>query len=201
LPLPPIPETNHALIKPLIPKSDRELVQLFQQNADQGKYFVAIFCRYASIVYALANAASKSPVQSDFLFAKTWEAIHHELRLLDVPTVLGEMTLQGWLVNITALTINRLELPAVENIQYSLHQTSPVFWCYLHQALNLLPGDLRLILLLAQTFRWSPMRIAAYLHAEGESFSAADVMQRLGRAYRLLADNIPADVREIYLAA
>lgn len=199
LPLPPLPENNHFLIKPLTQKSDRELVELFQKYPDEGKYFVAIFCRYASIVYALAHAATKSPVQSDYLFAKTWEAIHHELRVMDVPTVLGEMTLQAWLVNITGLTINRLELPSVENIQYSLHQTSPVLWCYLHQALNLLPGDLRLILILYQTFRWSPMRIAAYLHAEGESFSAEEVMTKLGQAYTELEENIPADVRNIYL--
>jgi DNA-directed RNA polymerase specialized sigma24 family protein len=199
LPLPPIPESKHPLVKPLAKKSDQELVHLFQQYPDQGKYFVAIFCRYASIVYALAHAATKSPVQSDYLFAKTWETIMHELRQMDVTAVLGEMALQAWLVNITALTINRLELPSVEEIQYSLHQTPPVFWCYLRQALNQLPGDLRLILLLSQTFRWSAMRIAAYLHAEGDSFSVEQVQQALAQAYRHLESHIPEDIRSIYL--
>lgn len=200
LPLPPLPESNHPLIKPLAKKSDQDLVRLFQQYPDQGKYFVAIFCRYASIVYALAHAATKSPVQSDYLFAKTWETIHYELRQLDVPTVLAEMSLQAWLVNVTALTINRIELPTVEEIQYSLHQTPPVFWCYLNQALNQLPGDLRLILLLSQTFRWSAMRIAAYLHAEGDSFSADQVQRSLVQAYRHLEANLPEDICTIYLA-
>ncbi|MFN3927583.1 MAG: sigma-70 family RNA polymerase sigma factor [Pseudanabaenaceae cyanobacterium] len=200
MPLPPLPENNHPLVKPLAQKSDRELVELFQHYPEEGKYFVAIFCRYASIVYALAHAATKSPVQADYLFVKTWEAIYHELRQMDIPQVLGEMTLQAWLVNITGVTINRLQLPSVEEIQYSLHQTSPVFWCYLHQALNFLAGDLRLILLLSQTFRWSPMRIAAYLQAEGETFSAEEVMEKLGKAYQQLAENLPDDIRTIYLA-
>lgn len=200
MPLPPLPETNHPLIKPLLQTSDRDLVDLFQQHTEQGKYFVSIFCRYASIVYALAHAATKSPVQSDYLFAKTWSAIHHELRLMDAHVVLEHMSLQAWLVNVTGVTINNVSLPNVEEIQYSLHQTSPVFWCYLNQALNLLPGDLRLVLLLAQTFRWSPMRIAAYLQAEGDLVSEVEVKHRLAEGFAHLQNNLPQDIQDIYLA-
>lgn len=61
-------------------------------------------------------------------------------------------------------------------------------------------GNLRLILLLSQTFQWSHTRIAAYLHAEGENISASDVKQLLVKAYHALEDALPEDIRDIYLA-
>lgn len=61
-------------------------------------------------------------------------------------------------------------------------------------------GNLRLILLLSQTFQWSHTRIAAYLHAEGENISASDVKQLLVKAYHALEEALPEDIRDIYLA-
>ncbi|MFM7888061.1 MAG: sigma-70 family RNA polymerase sigma factor, partial [Pseudanabaena sp.] len=61
-------------------------------------------------------------------------------------------------------------------------------------------GNLRLVLLLSQTFQWSHTRIAAYLHADGESISTSDVKQLLVKAYQALEDALPEDIRDIYLA-
>jgi hypothetical protein len=52
---------------------------------------------------------------------------------------------------------------------------------------------------MALTFRWSENRIAAYLQAEGESLTAADVRQKLGLAFQHLESALPEDIRQIYL--
>jgi DNA-directed RNA polymerase specialized sigma24 family protein len=196
--LPPLPEFNHPKVQALFQKSDRELVTLFQRHPEMGQYFAAIFCRYGQVIYTLVSTATRSPVQSDYLFVKTWEYIYHELRSLDLRAISPRLSLQSWSINVAAMMINRAELPPVEDIQYSLNETPPVFWCYLNQALNQLPGDLRLVLLLSQTFKWSNTRIAAYLQAEGENVSATDAKQLIAKAYRALEEALPADIRDIY---
>nr|WP_231663666.1 sigma-70 family RNA polymerase sigma factor [Pseudanabaena sp. 'Roaring Creek'] len=198
--LPPLPEIHHPKIQALFQKSDRELVTLFQRHPEEGQYFAAIFCRYGQVLYTLIGTATRSPVQSDYLFVKTWEYIYHEMRVLDLRVTTPRLSLQSWLINIAAMMINRAEVPPVEDIQYSLKDTPPVFWCYLNQALNQMAGNLRLILLLSQTFQWSHTRIAAYLHAEGENISASDVKQLLVKAYHALEEALPEDIRDIYLA-
>jgi len=109
------------------------------------------------------------------------------------------LTLQNWLIDITAICINRVDLPPVESIYYSLEGASPPLWCYIEQALEQVPPVMRLIILMAQTFRWSETRIAVYLQAEGEMISPATVKMQLLHGYQLLEDAIPADIREIYL--
>ncbi len=190
---------NHPLVQALFQKSDHELVTLFQRHPDAGQYFAAIFCRYGQAIYSLVSTATRSPVQADYLFAKTWEYIYHELRSVDLRATLPKLSLQSWLIDMTALMINRATLPPVEEIQYSLHDTPPVFWCYLNQALNQMAGDLRLVLVLSQSFHWSYARIAAYLQAEGENVSPNDVRQLLAKAYTALEEALPEDIRDIYI--
>lgn len=197
--LPPLPELNHPTIQALSQKSDQDLVTMFQRYSESGQYFAAIFCRYGQVLYTLMTTSTRSPVQADYLFVKTWEHIYNELRSLDLRAHSPRLSLQSWLINIAAMMINRADLPPVEEIQYSLSSTPPVFWCYLNQALNQLPGDLRLVLLLSQTFRWSPTRIAAYLQAEGDHASASDVQKQLASAYQAFELALPADIRDIYL--
>lgn len=90
-------------------------------------------------------------------------------------------------------------VPEVESIHYSLAQASPPLWCYVEQALDRLPPLERLILVMAMTFRWSEARIVAYLRAEGEHISTAEVRQKLGQAYQRLEESLPEDIRVIYL--
>jgi DNA-directed RNA polymerase specialized sigma24 family protein len=198
--LPPLVEINHPVVQSLFLKSDQDLVTLFQRHPDSGQYFVAIFCRYGQVLYTLISTSTRSPIQADYLFAQTWDCIYNEMRSLDLRGGNPKLSLQSWLINIAAIMINRAELPPVEDIQYSLEATPPIFWCYLNQALRQLPGNLRLVLLLSQTFHWSNTRIAAYLQAEGEPISANDVQNILTKAYMALEAALPEDIRDIYLA-
>ncbi|MFM6756789.1 MAG: sigma-70 family RNA polymerase sigma factor, partial [Dolichospermum sp.] len=47
--IPYFPHINHPLVKSLFDHSDQELLTLFQEYPDSGKYFTMIFCRYSSI--------------------------------------------------------------------------------------------------------------------------------------------------------
>lgn len=205
--VPSFPEANHSLVKTLFHYSDRELLTLYQRHPEEGKYFTAIFCRYSQIVYTLIQHSVKSPVQADYLFASIWRHIFHELRSLDVrqegtvgeEVAGGSLSLQNWIINMTALCINQAELPPVESIRYSLEAAPPPLWCYLQQALDLLGPLQRLLVVMAQTFHWSEGRIAAYLQAEGDAISPAEVAQQLQPAYQSLERALPEDIRSIYL--
>ncbi len=198
--LPPLVEIKHPIVQALCLKSDQDLVTLFQRHPDSGQYFVAIFCRYGQVLYTLISTSTRSPLQADYLFAQTWDYIYNEMRSLDLRGGTPKLSLQSWLINIAAMMINRVELPPVEDIQYSLADTPPIFWCYLNQAIRQLPGNLRLVLLLSQTFHWSNTRVAAYLQAEGEPVSANDIQNILAKAYVALEAALPEDIRDIYLA-
>ncbi|MDZ8096618.1 MAG: sigma-70 family RNA polymerase sigma factor [Nostoc sp. DedQUE05] len=199
--IPHFPEANHPLVKSLFHHSDHELLTLFQRYPDAGKYFTVIFCRYSPIVYTLIRHSARSPVQADYLFALTWRHIYYELgglKLTDSESGEEALTMQNWLINMTAFCINEIKLPPTEAIHYSLQATSPPLWCYVQQALDQLPPVLRLIVLMAQTFHWSETRIAAYLQAEGEAIAPHEVANFLQEGYRMLEDKLPTDIRTIY---
>lgn len=176
---------------------------MFQRHPDVGKYFVALFSRYSSLTYSLIRHSVRSPVQADYLFALTWRHVYYELGGLNLreisPAPDQPLTLQSWLIHITALCINRVELPPPELIHYSLQATSPPLWCYIGQALDQLEPIERLMVLMAQTFHWSHIRIAAFLQVEGEAIVPAEVPQRLKQSYDNLEAILPEDIREIYL--
>ena len=201
--IPSFSEANHPLVKSLFHHSDLELLNLFVTHPDAGKYFTAIFCRYSPIVYTLIRHSARSPVQADYLFALTWRHIYYQLGSLDLNVAKPEqenMTLQNWLIDMTAYCINETELPPTEAIHYSIKETSPPLWCYVEQALEQLSSKIRLIVLMAQTFHWSETRIAAYLQAEGEEISPQEVANLLREGYSMLEEKLPSDIRNIYLS-
>ncbi|MBE9033735.1 sigma-70 family RNA polymerase sigma factor [aff. Roholtiella sp. LEGE 12411] len=201
--IPHFPEANHPLVKSLFHHSDHELLTLFQRYPEAGKYFTVIFCRYSPIVYTLIRHSARSPVQADYLFALTWRHIYYELGGLNLTSAQSAeeaLTIQNWLINMTAFCINEIKLPPTEAIHYSLQATSPPLWCYVEQALDQLKPVLRLIVLMAQTFHWSETRIAAYLQAEGEAIAPIEVANFLQEGYRMLEDKLPVDIRAIYFS-
>jgi hypothetical protein len=200
--IPHFSESNHPIVKSLFHHSDQELLTLFQRHPEQGKYFTAIFCRYSPIVYTLIRHSARSPVQAEYLFALTWRHIFYELSGLDLrdESTPGTSSFQNWLINMTAFCINQADLPPVEEIHYDLKAAPPPFWCYLEQALEQLQPVMRLMVIMAQTFHWSETRLAAYLQAEGEVVSPAQVKNQLQKGYQALETALPEDIRLIYLA-
>jgi DNA-directed RNA polymerase specialized sigma24 family protein len=207
--IPSFPECNHAIVQQLGHLSDRELLHHFKAEPEAGRYFTAIFCRYSPVVFSLISHSARSPIQAEYLFALTWRHILNELGGLELPEQppaaeeqKGEgrsLSLQSWLINVTALCINQATLPDVEEIHYSLSQASPPLWCYVERALERLDPLERLILVMAQTFRWSDTRISAYLQAEGERIPPAEISVRLRQAAQSLEAALPEDIRLLYL--
>jgi hypothetical protein len=200
--IPSFPECNHEIVQQLAPLSDRELLQRFKAEPESGRYFTAIFCRYSPIVYSLIRHSARSPVQADYLFALTWRHILNELSGLPLPaddTPQRSLSLQSWLINVTALCINQAVLPEVEDIHYALADASPPLWCYVERALDHLDPVERLILVMSRTFYWSDTRIAAYLQAEGERITPAEIASRLRSACRHLEEALPEDIYQIYI--
>ncbi|MGF1522830.1 MAG: sigma-70 family RNA polymerase sigma factor [Leptolyngbyaceae cyanobacterium] len=207
--IPSFPECNHAIVQQLGHLSDRELLNRFKAEPAVGKYFTTIFCRYSPVVFTLISHSARSPIQGEYLFALTWRHILNELSGLELPPADQSsnsedsqgrsLSLQSWLINVTAVCINQATLPEVENIHYSLAQASPPLWCYVERALDRLDPLERLVLVMAQTFRWSETRISAYLQAEGERMPPAEVTVRLRQAAQNLEAALPDDIRDIYL--
>jgi DNA-directed RNA polymerase specialized sigma24 family protein len=200
VPIPVFAEANHPIVKSLAQQSDQELLTLFQRYPETGQYFIALFCRYSPMIYPVVQRSAHSPVKTDYLFALVWRHLFNQLSGLDLSQLQAGLNFQAWLLNTTAAHMNQVELPPIEEIHYDIKAASPPFWCYLDRALDALPPDLRLIIVMAQTFNWSETRISAYLQAEGEIMSPAEIRQRLQQGYQLLEKHLPEDIRSIYLS-
>ncbi|NEO49085.1 MAG: sigma-70 family RNA polymerase sigma factor, partial [Moorea sp. SIO4A3] len=133
--------------------------------------------------------------------ALTWRHIYHELGGMDLREDYGleSTSFQNQIINLTAVCINQADLPPVESIHYNLNVAPPPLWCYLEMALEQLPPAVRLMVIMAQTFHWSETRIAAYLQAEGEMITPAQVRKELQEGYELLEAALPEDIRVVYL--
>lgn len=197
--IPSFPEVHEPSVRTLFGLSDRKLLSLFQGSPGAGLYFVAIYGRYAPMVYALIRHLASNPAQVDYLFALTWRTIFPALQTVNLDEFAEGSTLQSWLLDVTGVCIHQFEIPPAEAIRYSLQQTPPPFWCYLELALEQLPPRQRLLIVLAQTAQWNAVLIASYLKAEGESITEAEIPQCLADAYRQLEGQLPEDIHKIYL--
>jgi hypothetical protein len=202
--VPEFPEAQHSLIQALSARSDRELVYGFQQHREEGRFFIAIFCRYAGLSYVLIRNMARAALQTDYLFARVWRNIFFELTYLETGEPsdgADDFSLQTWIFNKTALCINQEEAPSIESVQYALDIASPPLWCYLQVALDHLPPLQRLVLVLSQTFHWSDARIAGFLQSEGESIEREALSHIKVEAYEVLTQTLPEDIKAIYFSS
>jgi hypothetical protein len=190
--LPTFYECQHPLVQALQGQEDAKLLRQLQQEPEQGRAFVALFCRYALVVYALVSHAAPTGVQVDYLFATTWRYLYQQLRDLVPPE--GMTSLQTWLVDRTGDWLTRVEVPAPESIHYRLPAAPPPLWCYLEEALQKLAAPLRLVMLLKTIGRWSEEQIAQELALTPEQVAA---LIPIGQ--RELMTHLPADIWSIYL--
>jgi hypothetical protein len=199
LSLPTLPEYHHQIVESLSQYSDRELVNLHQLHPEQGKFFTAFFCRYEAIVYSIVQHAAESPIQINYLFASAWRQIFQELNRVQLSADPDATNWQNWSIDITGQTIDRLKIPAPEQIHYSITDAPPPFWCYLERGLDLIPPLSRLIVVMTQNLKWNENRISAYLKGEGETISPESIPTYLATGYQQLEAALPQDIRDIYL--
>lgn len=199
--IPNFPETNHPLVRALLQKTDLELLTLLQQNPEQGKYFIAIFCRYSAMIYTIIQHGARSRSQCDYLFAMIWRHLYYELQELEADwfDTADKNSLQSWLIKNTGLALQELEVPPIESINYDLETAPPPLWCYLETALEKLPPLVRLMVIMAQTFHWSETRIADYLHQQDEQITLEKVKSGLQQGYQWLETALPDDILMIYI--
>ena len=174
-----VTESTHPLVIALDKLSDQELIALMQTQPNQGKYFAAIYSRYAQTVYALTQF-------SDYQYALVWQQAFRKLKTSSPNT-----SVKSLLVDLLATSPN---LEAARPFDLAL--LSPVYWCYVDAALGMLPKHLRLVLVLSHGFSWSNNRIATYLRAEGEIMS--DIQSLVFEASAAIATLIPTDLQQIY---
>lgn len=204
LSFPMMAERQHPLIQPLLTCSDEELVKAFQEERDRGCYFVAIYCRYAPLVYSVLQHHGRSPVQVDYLFAKVWHGLFFSFDLVEFTpegVKVGDeeaRSLRNWIVNRTATLIQE-ELPGIEHITYVLQDAPPPLWCYLEASLAYLSPLSRLVLVTTQTFHWSLERVRAYLEVQGETYTLEELNQHLEEGLARIVEYLPPDIRQIYL--
>ena len=196
-------ERQHPIVVALEGYDDLELLEAFQQYPDCGRYFVALFCRYGALLYALAARSATATVQVDYLFAMSWRHIFYELRGLDTHQleVTGERSLRSWLVEMVGVCTRCVTLPPPEAIRYDLATTPPPLWCHLEGALDdLLPLE-RVVLLLTQSTGWTFEQVANCVASPTqEPPSQATLETSLRSARQRLERALPGDVREIYLS-
>lgn len=201
---PYFPEQRHPLVTELAGYDDLELLAAFQQHPECGRYFVALFCRYSSLLYALAARAAADAVQVDYLFAMTWRHIFYELRGLDADLLVaaGARSLRSWLVEMVGFCAQQVALPSPENIHYDLAAASPPLWCHLEGALDGLSPLERAVLLLTQSAGWPLERVAEQVAISEPTPPSLESLEAcLQSAQRRLERALPGDVREIYLVA
>ncbi len=193
-------EAQHKIVESLAEYSDRELVELHQSHPEQGKFFIAFFCRYSAIVHSIVGHAAESQIQIDYLFAIAWRRIFQELsrvQLLPDPTATNW---QNWAIDLTGKTIESVSVPFPAQIRYAIESAPPPLWCYLERGLDLLPPLSRSIVVMSHCFKWNEQRIAAYLQGEGEAILPAAIPDCLATGCRELVATLPPDIQEIYLA-
>ncbi|WP_448379651.1 sigma-70 family RNA polymerase sigma factor [Gloeomargarita sp.] len=191
--LPEFCECQHPLVQALQGQEDEKLLRQWQAEPAQGRAFVALFCRYALVVYALVSHAAPTAVQVDYLFATTWRYLYQQLREFSPPE--GMTSLQSWLVDRTGDWLTRVKLPAPECIHYRLPAAPPPLWCYLEEALQKLVMPLRSVMVLKTIGNWSEEQIAQELALTPEQVAAL-----LPIGQRELMMHLPEDIRSIYLA-
>lgn len=203
-------EENHPLIKPLLFYQDGKLLDLWQLNPNQGKYLVAIFCRYNLAVYNLINDSISSALITNLIFTKIWQHIFHQLSTFSLNTqqVLKSDSLSHWLISLTheaiadykkiALQTGQSEtLTNVDMTKY--YQRCLPLEFYLEKALVKLSPLHRLIFVMTEKFAWNSSQVIEYLEKQGETISKVDLEAYLLETYELVEKNLPEDILKIYL--
>ena len=204
------------MVRGLQGMSDHQLVQTFQSDPSVARSCVALYCRYTDHVAQLWQNWAGSPPS-----ARIWHELWHHLltQLLGSPQVAHsprsesiatsshsladwmQSQVQAWLHSgIPEHLVATAEAPEQHKREQELAGISPVLTWYIKAALNRLDPPDRFMLLLWDRFGWSRDQIAAQLQQEGFLIQPDAVVVAVTQARCACFENIPLDVRALYLA-
>ncbi len=200
----PWPECRSSLVRGLGIYSDQELVTHLQNHPEQGRYFIALFCRFERQVDA--QMRTRLPPLSESQRHWIWEQLFLGLSQLQV-TDPGTFSLSTWMEQQVNMRMTEVEVSSqdqserelVSEREQSLAAISPVLHCYVQQALAKLPPDKRFVLVLHDTFRWTEHQILTQLRQEGISLSPQATLEFIQSARQTLFQELPGDIRALYL--
>ncbi|NJL99181.1 MAG: hypothetical protein HC924_10410 [Synechococcaceae cyanobacterium SM2_3_2] len=198
--------------------SDQRLVQTFQSDPSVARSCVALYCRYIDPVDRLWQDWAGSPPS-----ARIWHELWHHLftHLLSPPPSPGsdfphaeaiscphsvadwmQEQVQAWLHSgIPEHVAAVADAPEQRKREQELAGISPVLTWYVKAALNRLDPLARFVLLLWDRFGWTKEQIAAQLQQEGFLIQPEAVVDVVAQARFACFEQIPLDVRALYLAS
>ncbi|NJK64891.1 MAG: hypothetical protein HC921_21285 [Synechococcaceae cyanobacterium SM2_3_1] len=200
----PWPECRSSLVRGLSIYSDHELVTHLQNHPEQGRYFIALFCRFERQLDAQLRTYPLQLTESQRHWI--WQQLFLELSQLRLSHPEG-LTLPTWFAQQVDRLMSVVEVAPKEQSdqesfserEQALAEISPVLGCYIQQALAKLPPDQRFVLVLHDTFRWSEHQILTQLRQEGFPLSSAATLNLIQEARQTLFRELPGDIRALYL--
>ena len=172
-------------------KDDTELVALAIAKPQEGRYFLALYCRHRGLVESLLKPDKRS-AEVISLEATLWSQVYDDLRQFD----LRQDRFVSWLVTHVAKTLTKIpnELPL------SLRSGSvPVpLVPFLRRALDELPQPQRLLLILREIMNFPISAMLEMLDKEGYTLTEEELTTQLQRANCQVLGALPQDIYTIY---
>jgi hypothetical protein len=172
-------------------KGDTELVALAIARPQEGRYFLALYCRHRGLVESLLKP-EKMSVEVMSLEATLWSQIYDDLRQFDI----RQDHFVSWLVTHVAKTLTKIpdELPL-----YLRSGEVPVpLVPFLHRAVDQLPQPQRLLLILREIMNFPVSEMLEMLDREGYTLTEEELTTHLQRATHQVLGTIPQDIYSIY---
>ena len=195
------PEVDHTLIQPLLSMDDFQLLDLWQKYPMQGRYSVAIFCRYTPHTFNLLNSIPTQGI-TEYLFNYSWQIIFSNLSYLSSTSEnqIAGTSLKSWIEEILNSIIEEYETLKITPPKPTLPARYFPLQYYLERALPNIHPFYRLILVTKEKFTWQDSQILDYLQQKGHILSSEELRSYYNQAYQHLLPHIPDDIHDIYLS-
>jgi hypothetical protein len=189
-------ECQIAGVRALSSKEDTELVSLAITQPQEGRYFLALYCRHQALVQSLLKYGPVTmPLELVGLQATLWSQVYRELPEFDT----RRERFISWLVTRIARTLVQVpnELPP-----YLRSGEIPVpLVPFLRNALDELSQPKRLILVLCDVLEVPAAEAIKTLSREGYILTPEDLSEQIHQARHLVLRAIPQDIYSIYFEA
>ncbi|MGA7952769.1 MAG: hypothetical protein WCA07_04530 [Gloeobacterales cyanobacterium] len=174
-------------------KDDTELVALALARPQEGRYFLALYCRYRGLVESLlCLKPDKRSAEVIRLEATLWSQVYDNLRQFD----LRQDRFVSWLVTQVAKTLANIsdELP----LSLSSGKVPVPLVPFLRRALDELPQPQRLLLILHEIMDFPISEMLEMLDKEGYTLTEEELATQLQRANYQVLGALPQDIYTMY---